>query len=223
MTQIALIDFDESMASSISTLIAQAHVYDQTPEDFDRSQWEFHHKLKGGAANKMWEYFRSDGFTRMIPPVYGCIDALNSIKEQGITPIVVTDRRAENAPAVAQWCKMYGLGDIEVVTTTREYKEGPSKEDFLAQIIDEGEDEVVLIVEDSPHHLLGLANTLREKDHLLPTLLLGLRYPYNAHVWEKELFALPVDSWAAIARMLKMHLFNLNKEEEVDEYADSNA
>lgn len=135
------------------------------------------------------EVFLNTDFQINVRPVDGAIEGVQKLLDEGHELTVVTDRSPRIQEVTRAWLDKHGLTNLPVVFTrnkdVRTYQEAMRTKAQVAW-----SRRLTHVVEDAPHHSLGLA----ERPYIEKVWLLDK--PYNRHVEHPKIAR--ISSWKEV-------------------------
>jgi hypothetical protein len=134
----------------------------------------------------MWgpECFLSEEFQLSVSPQPNAVETLLSMRENGIEPMIVSDRPVELFDCTREWLDEHGLDMIRLLFTRHKHslnmvtKGVPTKQQAAVLY------RLRTVLEDAPHHALAFA----EKDHIDQVYLFDR--PYNQGIEHEKILRL---------------------------------
>lgn len=174
-----LIDFDMTLSK---TFVAQI---DEVNKRFDKNYlysqfvtWASEDVLESQEVEYMWseDVFLSEAFQLSCEPLPHAVERVQELLSDGHKGIVVSDRPKSLFTATVKWLEQQGLGDLPVLFTRSIHSKSDQETTIKTKAQIAYLHKLTHVVEDSPHHSIGLAQrSYIDKVYLLDT-------PNNQHI-----------------------------------------
>lgn len=187
-SNIVIVDFDETLALSVSSLVANPWSWDGPDFIPEITHWEIDHFYTKEERQRMWARFRTRKFLMTVPAVEGAAKALREMSEVGILVVVVTDRDPSTRNDVRDWLAMKGFPEPYAIRHTDDVY---TKQHVVSLMMNWG---FIIhgIFDDAPHHLTAYADLGGDFPIYAPV------YRYNQHAIDGTRVR-PLTTWKEVA------------------------